>query len=448
MRTKDVFALRYPSSGKEIRRTSAYGREQARRNFRYVFGPDRWYDLHAGLEAGRIELVRVRSGDRPPPKGDRGMRCPHCGWPLQKKKDPAGDVRCARCGGVIEDDNEEKGAVQMRLPKTEDAVERIVGRMLAESSEGLGPPEEVQTLAKRSDAQRTTKRTYIQYIRQDDSFTPAGKVVLVDALPPFTYEVVVDNSGTPHFIKAECRTDELYYFKNSTMSLVLEEIERFWTLKANFDKLGFLHHRGILMHGPPGTGKSAMIQQVGESMIRAGNTLFFVKGVGAAHAGLKALREVEPDRRVVVVMEDMDEYIGYSERDVLQLMDGKDSVDNALFLGTTNYIEKFPLRLLRPGRFDKKVRVDPPPVEGRRVYLQHKLKGVETPERIDEIAHKTPGFSFGHLRELVIGAYAFEEPLDEVIERLMDVSYGKLPVRDAHMVESLLHGKKRRQIAS
>jgi hypothetical protein len=286
----------------------------------------------------------------------------------------------------------------------------------------------------------SVKPNFVQYIKNGNGYTPAGEIQLVETLPPFAYNVAANMSGLPTFTKVKPMTDELYLFENSKMSNVLDEVKKFWTLKDNFNKLGYLHNRGILLYGPPGTGKSCLIQQVSEAMIGQGDTLFVVRGVHDAQAGLKAFREVEPDRRAVVVLEDLDEYIGYQERDLLQLLDGSNSVDNVLYLGTTNYIEKFPPRLLRPGRFDKKIHVDYPPYEGRLIYLQRKIGHLEEEQKIQDVAKRTEGFSYGHLRELIIGWKAFGENVDSVLLRLYDLGYKELPKRDSSVIESIIRG--------
>jgi len=85
---------------------------------------------------------------------------------------------------------------------------------------------------------------------------------------------------------------------------------------------------------------------------------------------------------------------------------------------STNYLDRIPARLRRPGRFDKVIHLGPPQLEGRLAYLEHKLKGIEKPEMIRWLAEQTNGFSFGHMRELTIGAYAMKEPIKEVLARL------------------------------
>lgn len=283
------------------------------------------------------------------------------------------------------------------------------------------------------------QRSNTQFIKRGDSFLPSGPIQLVDKLEPFSYKIESSMQG-PLFVKTEHQTDQLYMFENSSMIKILAEIKKFWTLKDNFDKLGYMHNRGILMYGPPGTGKTCLVQQVSEAMAKQGDVIFYARSLHTTTEGLKAFREVEPNRRAVVVFEDMDEYIKHDERNMLQLLDGENSMDNILYLGSTNYIERFPPRLLRPGRFDKKVRVDFPPTEGRLVYLQHKIGHMEEAEEIKRIADQTAGFSFGHLRELIIAKYAFEEDIGEAIVRLKDMNYQQLPEHN----ESIMVGLKKK----
>ena len=148
--------------------------------------------------------------------------------------------------------------------------------------------------------EKQLQSSLIQYIKRGDTFLPSGPLELVDKLEPFAYRIESTMQG-PLFIKVEHQTDELYMFENSKMTKILAEIKKFWTLKDNFDSLGFLHNRGILMYGPPGTGKTCLIQQVSEAMTKQGDAIFYAKSLNAVTEGLKAFREVEPERRVVVV---------------------------------------------------------------------------------------------------------------------------------------------------
>lgn len=298
--------------------------------------------------------------------------------------------------------------------------------MINSISKILGNVVEARDIARQSGAimeglksknEEELKKHYIQFLQSGNSLKPIGDVTLRPALQAFAYRIESSMEG-PVYTKFAPKTDELYLFESSPMRKVLDEIDRFWGLKENFNQLGFLHNRGILVEGPPGCGKSSMFQQVSEMMVNRGDIIFFTTEVGTLREGLKNYREVEPERKVVVVFEDLDEIVGYSERSMLQLLDGDAQIQNILYLGSTNYLDRIPPRLRRPGRFDKVIHLGPPALEARKVYLTKKLEAVEKPEQIQWLAEQTNGMSFGHLRELIVGAYALKEPVREVLQRL------------------------------
>jgi hypothetical protein len=262
-------------------------------------------------------------------------------------------------------------------------------------------------------------KNYIQYVQQGNNFTPAGKVVLADTLVPCAFNINRSMEGV-YFTKVKPKTDALMMFEDSSMTKVIQEIDRFWERKEQYDKLGLMHSRGILMYGPPGNGKSACLQQVVEMMVKRGDVVFFCNNPGLIVEGLKAFRSVEPARRVVICFEEADELANYDERALLQLLDGDNKQDNVLYLATTNYINRLSPRMLRPGRFDKKVYVATPNLENRKKYLVHKLKDLTDSKTIDHLAAKTDGMGFGHLRELIAGVFAMGDPIEEVLQRLRE----------------------------
>jgi ATP-dependent 26S proteasome regulatory subunit len=100
---------------------------------------------------------------------------------------------------------------------------------------------------------------------------------------------------------------------------------------------------------------------------------------------------------------------------------------------TTNYIERLPPRMLRPGRFDKKIFIGYPSYESRLAYLKHKLRAMEvTDAKLVEMAKQTSDMGFGHLRELIAGVYALNEPLAEVLKRLR-----AMPVQESAKVSAV-----------
>lgn len=305
----------------------------------------------------------------------------------------------------------------------------IAARTLLESK--LNGALTVEQLAKTLRAQRKLtesavtsaeplEKQFIQFIKQGNRYSPAGEVVLVDSLKPSPYKICMTMNG-PVFERVLAPTDEVMVFENSPMNAVVQEIDRFWDRKAAYDKLGLMHNRGILLYGPPGTGKSIALQQVTEMMAKRGDVVFFVDSPEAIREGMGAFRQIEPNRRVVICFEEAEEMCRYNERTMLRIMDGDAKISGALFLATTNYINQLPPRMLRPGRFDKKVYVGFPLSEHRRQYLTHKLKGIEEDAaKIEEMVQRTKGLGFGHLRELIAGVYAIGDSMDTVLKSFRD----------------------------
>jgi len=253
------------------------------------------------------------------------------------------------------------------------------------------------------------------------------------------YKIASSLSGI-YFDKHQFATDELLRFKDGQYEKVLQEVEEFWKLAQAFKQFGYTHTRGMILEGYPGTGKSCLIKIIMESIVRNGDIVFSVKDTYSLVEGLKSFREVEPERKCFVVLEDVDGIIDYSsaEHALLELLDGDSQVDGVLYIATTNFIERIPERLKRPGRFDKIITIDFPPAEGRQAYLEHKLKKYETKANIEALTKMTDGLGFNHLKELILRVYVFKEDLNNAVRALKKTLPSALRNRNDYYVERKL----------
>lgn len=240
-----------------------------------------------------------------------------------------------------------------------------------------------------------------------------------EALEPGIYKILNTIQGIK-FQKHFLDTDTLLRFKDERYDEILNEIEKFWTLKEKYKNLGFTHKRGLVVYGKPGCGKSCLLKLVMEDVVQNKDVVFIAETRDpiTLTAGLRIFKEVEPDRKALVIMEDIDEGIGYSEKTFLDLLDGDNQVENVLFLATSNYINKFPPRFLRPGRFDRKLEIHNPPKAGRLAYFKSKAGLNEKDDVLEELADETQGFTFAQLREFLISVYCLGGDRKKVIERI------------------------------
>ncbi|MFM7517869.1 MAG: AAA family ATPase [Pirellula sp.] len=194
--------------------------------------------------------------------------------------------------------------------------------------------------------------------------------------------------------------------------------------------------RGILLHGPPGTGKTFSAMYLASRM--PGRTVFVLTGagMGSIETACNMARILEP---ATIILEDVD-LIG-TQRDrqmvdanallfeLLNQMDGLADDADILFLLTTNRPDVLePALASRPGRIDQAIAVPPPDEDCRRRLFALYSDGLSLDlKQLDVFIRKIDGVSAAFIRELLRKAAVFA-----AIE-----SNGELVVNDKHIDEAL-----------
>lgn len=255
-------------------------------------------------------------------------------------------------------------------------------------------------------------------VQPNGKYFPCGPTV--DRLPPGNYWPMNSEIG-PYLELRPMICDEIVELPDSVSLKVLDTMGRFWESEDSYRKFGLLFKRGILLTGPPGSGKSVCVRLLGRDIMRRGGIVIH----GGSHPDLlnhviKLVRDIEPDRRIIVVLEDLDEIVqNHGEHTILGLLDGELQVGNICFIATTNYPDRLGARIVnRPSRFDERIEIGMPGREARLHYLKH----TATDDRIEQWADDTDGMSIAHLRELVAAVYCLGSPYAEVLDRLRSMT--------------------------
>src|SRR5262249_38713450 len=137
---------------------------------------------------------------------------------------------------------------------------------------------------------------------------------------------------------------------------------------------------------------------------------------------LARFREVEPERPLVCVFEDIDATIKhYGESEILQILDGNSQVNKVVNLASTNYPERLDRRIIaRPRRFDRLLKIESPDAPLREAYFARKLPDLPRAElaRWVEVSNDLP---FAALTELVISVECLGHDLEEAAEALREL---------------------------
>jgi cell division protease FtsH len=205
----------------------------------------------------------------------------------------------------------------------------------------------------------------------------------------------------------------------------LSEVVDFLRTPDKYQRLGGRIPHGVLLSGPPGTGKTLLARAVaGEAnapffSLAASEFVEAIVGVGAARVR-DLFKEAKESAPSIVFIDELDAIgrsrtsgvAGYSggndEREqtlnqILTEMDGFDSRTSVIVLAATNRPDVLDKALLRPGRFDRRVAVQPPDRAGREAILRVHTRGVPLASDVDlaRIAATTPGMVGADLANLV-----------------------------------------------
>ncbi len=203
----------------------------------------------------------------------------------------------------------------------------------------------------------------------------------------------------------------------------LKEIVDFLKNPDRFRKLGATFPKGVLLSGPPGTGKTLLARAVaGEAdvpffSLSASEFVEMVVGVGASRVR-DLFEQAKKAAPAIIFIDELDAigrargggggFGGHDEREqtlnqILTEMDGFTGSEGVIVLAATNRPEILDSALLRPGRFDRRLTVNPPDKDGRLEILKIHTRSVPLADdvRLDRIAATTPGMVGADLRNLV-----------------------------------------------
>ncbi|WP_118162613.1 ATP-dependent zinc metalloprotease FtsH [Nostoc sphaeroides] len=202
----------------------------------------------------------------------------------------------------------------------------------------------------------------------------------------------------------------------------LEEVVTFLKQPERFTAVGARIPKGVLLIGPPGTGKTLLAKAIAGE---AGVPFFSISGsefvemfVGVGASRVRDLfKKAKENAPCLIFIDEIDAVGrqrgagiggGNDEREqtlnqLLTEMDGFEGNTGIIIIAATNRPDVLDTALLRPGRFDRQVMVDPPDLKGRLDILKvhARNKKIDPSVSLEAIARRTPGFTGADLANLL-----------------------------------------------
>lgn len=299
-----------------------------------------------------------------------------------------------------------------------------VGSVFSASMEQSDEPDTEIAVATQDDDELTKS---IQRAQRHWGANPEGTLFwgtsnIEETVPPGLYKCGQRDDVGPCFQKLMIETDALIQLPDMVCNEIIEQIKQFWSdeVKYSLESRGFMHKRGIMMYGEPGSGKTCTIQMLVKMLIDNGGIAIYAEDPGVLSNCLQLLRRIEPDRPVIVILEDFDTLTDRDRRENnwLAVLDGEAQIKNVVFLATTNYIENIDKRFVdRPSRFDIIMPVPMPSARCRAAYIRYKEPSL-TDDELFEWVQESEGFSLAHVKEMIISVLCFGKTLEATVLRL------------------------------
>lgn len=269
-----------------------------------------------------------------------------------------------------------------------------------------------------------------KYMIKDGHYLPIQQVV--NELPAGYYKPERNHfNGEIYASPKKVNLPKLYDLPNDIHEKVVNDIKKFWESEERYKQFGNVYKRNILLYSVPGNGKTCLINILARDLIKNYNGIIMIlddeESLEIYPKLMQELRQIEPERKVITVIEDFERLIkkDYLSSLLLQILDGTEVLSGVVTIATSNYPDQIGEQYMsRPSRFNLKIEYKKPDAKVRKYYITQKLidSHITIDDKvaadIDRYVEKTEGYTFDFLKEAIQGIYLDCIPEDKLFDDL------------------------------